>query len=183
MKNMKQLLLLAGGLILALSSGVSFSESQDSRQKSQHDQQQTSPERTHEFMRARLDKLAERLEIKSSQQAAWEEFTKSIEPLLEQHVKNPDDDADAAAIARFRAERATEFARKLAGIADATAKLQKVLTADQQKILNQASRRFLHKQHGWRGNGHEQGNDGNGWNQREGFTKECRHEDHNGHPQ
>lgn len=178
MRKMKKLLLLMGGLILVLSWGVSFSQSQDFRQKSQHDQQQTSQERMHEHMKARLDKLAERLEIKSSQQAVWEEFAKSVEPLLERSVKKPNDDADAATIARYHAERATEFAKKLTVIADATAKLQKVLTEDQRKILNQASRRFLHKGHGWHGHSNEQGRDGHEWNQR-GSDKECRHAEHN----
>jgi hypothetical protein len=171
MRNLKKLLLLIGGVTLALSWGVSFSESQDSQQKSQHDQRQISPERMHEHMKARLDKLAERLEIKSSQQAAWEEFAKSVEPLVEPGVKKPNDDADAATIVRYRAERATEFAKKLTGIADATAKLQKILTADQRKILDQVSRRFLHKDQGWQGHSHE-------WGQRGGAEKECHHDEH-----
>lgn len=128
------------------------------------DQKQITPERMHEYMKARLDKLAERLEIKSSQQAAWEEFAKSVEPLVERSVKKPNDDADAATISRYGAERATEFAKKLTGIADATAQLQKVLTEDQRKILNQTSHRFLHKDHGWNGKNHEQGREGHEWN-------------------
>jgi len=174
MRNFKKLLLLIGGLVLALSWGVSFSEGQNS----QHDQSQINTERMHEHMKAGLDKLAERLELKSSQQAAWEEFTKSVEPLAERSVKKPNDDADAAAIARYHAERATEFARKLTGIADATAKLQKVLTEDQRKILNQVSRRFLHKDHGWHGHAHEQDHGAHGWHQPGESDKECRHDDH-----
>ena len=111
--------------------------------------EQMTPEKLHEHMKARLDKLAGRLEIKASQQAAWEEFAKSVGMMAEQNVKKPSDDADAAAISRYRAEKATEFAKKLTGIADATAKLQKVLTGDQRKILNQTARHFLHKDHGW----------------------------------
>ena len=126
-------------------------------------------------MKARLDKLAERLEIKSSQQAAWEDFAKSVEPLVEQSLKNPGDDADAATVARYRADRATEFARKLTGIADSTARLQKVLTEDQRKILNQASHRFLHEHNGWNREGHE-------WNHHMDSDKEGRHDDHNKAP-
>ena len=111
--------------------------------------EQTSPEKLHEHMKGRLDNLAERLEIKASQQSAWEGFAKSVGMMAERSVKKPSDDADAATISRYRAEKATEFAKKLTQIADATAKLQKALTEDQRKILNQASRRFLHNDHDW----------------------------------
>jgi hypothetical protein len=137
-----------------------------------YDQKQMNPERMHEHMKARLDKLAGRLEIKSSQQAVWEEYAKSVEMLAERNMKKPGDDADAAAISRYRADRATEFARKLTRIADATAKLQTALTEDQRKVLNQASRRFLHKGHGAERNGHE-------WDQRGGSDRQGRHHDHN----
>ena len=130
------------------------------------DQRQMSPEKMQEQMKARLNKLAERLEIKSSQQAVWEEFAKSVWPLTEQTVKRPGDDADAVTVARYRAERATDFARKLSMIADTTAKLQNVLTDDQRKIFNQESHRFLHKEHGWGGRNHEQGGEDHEWKQR-----------------
>ena len=130
----------------------------------QMSRERMSPEKVHEHMKARLGKLAERLEVKASQQAAWEEFAKSVGMMAEQGVKKPNDDADAAAISRYRAEKATEFAKKLTRIADTTAKLQKALTEDQQKILNQAARRFLqgnhewnHKDHGMNREGHEYG--------------------------
>jgi phage protein D len=130
-----------------------------------YDHKQMNPERMHEHMKARLDKLAERLEIKSSQQGAWEAFSKSVEMLADRAVKNPNEDADAAAIASYRAESATEFARKLTAIADATAKLQAVLTEDQRKLLNQESRRYLHMEHGWnrRDHGMDHEGHGHGW--------------------
>lgn len=114
-----------------------------------------SPAEMYQHMEQRLDKLAKRLEIKSSQQTVWEEFAKSVVTLAVPNVKKPNDDADATTIARYRAERATEFAEKLTKIADATEKLQTALTEDQRKILNQASRRFLHKHHGLDHEGHE----------------------------
>ena len=122
--------------------------------------EQRSPEKMHELMKARLDKLADRLEIKASQQTAWEEFSKSVRTMAERNVKKPSDDADAATISRYRAEMATEFSKKLTRIADATAKLQKTLTEDQQKILNKAARRFLQRGHGW--NHKDQGMDREG---------------------
>lgn len=150
----------------------------DSKQMSH---EQMSPEKMHEHMKDRLDNLAERLEIKASQQAAWEEFAKSIGILTERSVKKPNDDADAASIARYRAEKATEFAKKLTRIADATAKLQKVLTEDQRKILNQASHRFLHKDHGWSHKDHGMGREdlGHEWDQRGSSDGESHHDDHN----
>ena len=130
--------------------------------------EQMSPEKMHEHMKSRLDKLAERLEIKSSQQAAWGEFAKSVETLAERSVKKPNEDADAATISRYRAEKATEFAKKLTRIADATAKLQTALTEDQRKILNQTSRRFLHRDHGWNHKDHGMNRKGHEheWDQR-----------------
>ena len=104
---------------------------------------QTSDEKMREHIKARLDRLAERLEIKSSQQAIWDEFTKSVEMLADRNEKKPGYDADAATISRYRAARATDVAGKLTRIADATARLQAVLSTDQRKILDQTAHRFL----------------------------------------
>jgi len=143
------------------------------------DQMQMKSERMHELIKARLDKLAERLEIKSSQQGAWEEFTKAFEPPAERNIKKSDENADAATVARNRAERAGEVAKRLNRIADATAKLQAVLTEDQRKILNQVSRRFMHKHHGWGEKRREQDHTGHEWNRRESYSGESQHEEHN----
>lgn len=106
---------------------------------------QMSADQMHERIKARMDKLADRLEIKASQQDAWDAYERSVEMLGERHEKKLGDDADAVTIARYRAGRATAFARKLTAIADATAKLQAVLTKDQQKILNEISRRSIER--------------------------------------
>jgi hypothetical protein len=63
------------------------------------------------------------------------------------NAKKPGKDADAATIARFRAEQATGFAGKLTRIADATAKLQAALSEDQRKILSQTAQQVLHRDH------------------------------------
>jgi len=125
-----------------------------------HESMQMSQEKMHEHMKARLDKLAQRLEIKSSQQAVWEEFAKSVEVLADRNVKKPGDDADAATISRYQSDRATEFSKKLTVVADATAKLQAALTENQQKTLNQVARRFLHMDHGWNKGMHRRGKEG-----------------------
>jgi hypothetical protein len=124
-------------------------------------------ERMHEHMKVRLDKLAERLEIKASQQAVWDEFAKSVEMLADRNVKKPNDDADAATISRYRAESAADFANKLGKIADATAKLQAALSADQRKILDQTAHQFLHYDRGTNHTHHRMDRDGNGhgWDQ------------------
>lgn len=134
-----------------------------------YDRQQMIQEKMHDHMKIRLDKLAERLEIKSSQQAVWEEFAKSVETLADRNAKKPGEDADAATISRYRADRATEFASKLSRIADATAKLQAALSADQRKILDQTAHRFLRHEHG-AGSAHhgmDRGQNDHGWNQHE----------------
>ena len=100
-----------------------------------------------ERIKTRMDRLAQRLEIKASQQPVWEDFAKSVEALADGNAKRPGDDADAAAIARYRADRAAEMAGKMSKIADATAKLQSALSEDQRKILNQTAQRMLHRDH------------------------------------
>ena len=132
-------------------------------------QQQMRQEKMHEHMKARLDKLADRLEIKASQQAVWEEFAKSVEMLADRNTKKPNDAADAATISRYRAERATEFANKLSKIADATAKLQAALSEDQRKILDQNAHRFLRHDQGMNHTHHGMDREGNehGWDQHE----------------
>lgn len=122
---------------------------------------QMNPERMHERMQARLDKMAERLEIKASQQDAWKAYAKARESLVPTNLKPPARDADAAAIARHRADRAAEMAQKLAAISDATARLQEVLSEDQRKTFDQMSRRAGSGRHG----GHR-GHGGPGWGHR-----------------
>ncbi len=129
------------------------------------DPKQISAESIHERINSRLSSLAERLEIKSSQQATWEEYAKTVEALAEQSSKRPSDDADAATLSRYRADRATVFAKKLGVIADATAKLQKVLTEDQRQVFNQASQHIFYKHHGGHGNNPWHGREGHEWDQ------------------
>jgi len=102
-----------------------------------------------ERIKYRLGKLSQRLEIRASQQAAWDRFANSVEMLAERRIQQPGTDADAAAIARYHADRASDFAKKLGVIADATDSLQKVLTEDQRKVFNQAARLAMHGRHEW----------------------------------
>ncbi len=95
--------------------------------------------------KAHLDKMAERLEIKPSQQGAWQAFAKAcMPPAMLPHDAKPGVEMDAATMARHHADMAAEHAQHLAQIADATAKLQEVLTPDQRKVLDQMARKFQH---------------------------------------
>ena len=92
-------------------------------------------------MKERIAKMASRLEIKASQQGAWGEYVKARESVLANLPTRPARDADAATIAKARADFAGDMARKLAAISDATAGLQAILTTDQRKVLDEMARR------------------------------------------
>jgi hypothetical protein len=114
----------------------------------------------HDWVRSKLDKNANRLEIKASQQVAWEAYADARKALAEKTLIKLPENADAAAFTRHRAERVTEFAQKLTTLADATAKLQDMLSPEQRKTLDQIVRHAHdgHCHHGfffW--HGHEQG--------------------------
>lgn len=124
------------------------------------------PEAMREFMQARLDKAAERLEIKASQQSAWDEYAKAVIAMADQKGKQPDRDADAATVARYRAEMLSELSTKMNNISDATAKLQAVLTDDQRKTFNLIARNAHHGGYGWDSSGkfcHGKQHGGYGW--------------------
>ena len=106
-------------------------------------------------MGQRLDRLAARLEIKASQQDAWAAYRKTVESMLQNRPQRPARDADAATVMRSRAEMAQARAKNLFVMADATAKLQQVLDADQRKVLDEITRNVgRHGRGGHRGGLH-----------------------------
>ncbi len=109
---------------------------------------QPDPEKMRAFIHARLEKLAARLDLKAPQQTAWNAFAGSVEALAARPASPPADGADATTIARYRADLAAGFARRLAAVADTTARLQAALDRDQQQTFNEAYRRFRHDRHG-----------------------------------
>ena len=115
-------------------------------------------ERMQSRLQARLDKMANRLEIKASQQDAWQAYAKvhkeQFDPAA---MKPPAKDADAAAIARHRADTAAKMAQKLTVLADATAKLQSALTPEQAKTLADMTRHPMGGRHGGPGSRGEHG--------------------------
>ena len=106
-------------------------------------------DRMRERTQARLDALAKRLQINASQQDAWNAYASTIESMFDMRPARPAADADAATIARFRAELAANHARKLPRLADATAKLQEVLDPEQRKTLDELAHRhrYEHRHH------------------------------------
>lgn len=99
----------------------------------------------HERIKARLERLEGRLEIKPSQQAAWAEFQESVEKLPMKKIGRPGKDADASEIAKFRADRAKVMADRFSRIAETTARLESVLSDNQRKIFDEASRKSLER--------------------------------------
>ena len=92
-----------------------------------------------EWMQMRLKRMADRLEIKASQQSAWQEYVTAAKAASEGRRSAPPTGADAASVVRARAAHATEFAAKLTKLADATAQLEQVLTPAQRQTLDQMS--------------------------------------------
>ena len=136
---------------------------------------QANPEMMSENIKVKLSKLAERLEIKASQQGAWDSFAKAIEKLAERKLKKSDEAQDAATIARLGADNAAEVAKKLSEIAKATATLQAALSDDQKKILNQTARRL----HGMQHEPMDRGMMGKGMME-QGMHCDMEHDDHGG---
>ncbi|MDT3737562.1 MAG: Spy/CpxP family protein refolding chaperone [Denitratisoma sp.] len=108
-------------------------------------------ERMQSRMQARLDRMANRLEIKASQQDAWQAYAKVHKDMFDARPTPPAKDADAATLARHRADMAAKMATKLATLADATAKLQSALTPEQAKTLADMTRHPMGGRHGGKG--------------------------------
>lgn len=136
-------------------------------------------------LQAHLDELAARLEIKASQEPAWQAFSEAYRDVIatllgqRQAASRGASELDAAALARRRADWAAENAQKLERLAQATAKLQQSLNPEQRLVLNEVARRFAqeHFAHGpmhgggYEGHGaHCERGDGKagGWGHRDG---------------
>jgi len=140
------------------------------------DMKQDMEKRRQEFFKHMSDRLAERLEIKASQQGAFQAYTTALQTAFTPPAHHPDIKSDAAGIARMNADMAAEHAKRLATIADATAKFQEVLTPDQRKTFDQMAAAFMHHRHGMH---HGFGERGHGWG-RDGGHQGDQHGDHHG---
>ena len=144
-----------GGLMLALASpAVSFAHDQEHHHWQQ--QERSSQDRT-QWIKNRLTREAAMLEIKASQQSAWETYSAAALELTSTYGESKalPSNPDAAAAMRLVAEQATFFAQRMGKLADATEKLQAVLNEDQRKVLDRIV--MLHTQHeGMHDRGHWQ---------------------------
>ncbi len=93
-----------------------------------------------DLMQRRLDHLAQRLQIRTDQQESWQAYERAVRSSFALSARRPEVDADAAAWARYRADRAADRARQLGQQADAIATLQKSLSPAQVQTLGQALR-------------------------------------------
>ena len=160
-KNANRLLMAAALGISALSLSASSAWSaKPAQSEAKQDWAKEHQERIKHF----TDRLANRLEIKASQQNAWQAFVKTLEAATEHPAKKAEMKTDAASIARLHADMAAARAQKLAQIADATAKLQAVLDPEQRQTLDQIAAHMgaghEHRFHGGRfgeQQGHERG--------------------------
>jgi hypothetical protein len=115
-----------------------------------------------EKIHARLARLADRLEIKASQQPAWQKFsaawTEASHGPAGAMAHRPGPDADAATLTRTHAEFAARHAQVLARLADATAELEQALGPDQRKVFDEVARQVAHEHMmGGHGEGHAAG--------------------------
>ncbi|MBS0372896.1 MAG: hypothetical protein JSS57_27280 [Proteobacteria bacterium] len=99
-----------------------------------------------QWVKKRLDREAAMLEIKASQEGAWEAYAASAQELAGSYgaYKLVPLDVDAAALMRLHADQAASFAQHIARLADATDRLRKVLNDDQRKVLDRIVR--MHSQ-------------------------------------
>jgi hypothetical protein len=100
-----------------------------------------------EEIKIRVAKIANRLEIRSSQQNAWQAYANALTATMDSQFHKQQANMDAASIVRQRADAAAETARKLAQLADATARLQEVLAPDQRKTFDQIVQHAGHHRH------------------------------------
>ena len=144
--------------MLALASpAVSFAHDQEHH----HWQQQERGSQDHtQWIKNRLAREAAMLEIKASQQSAWETYSTAALDLTSTYgeSKTLPSNPDAATAMRLVAEQAAFFAQRMGKLADATEKLQAVLSEDQRKVLDRIV--MLHTQHEGR---HDRGH----WQDRE----------------
>jgi hypothetical protein len=143
----------AVGMLMFAIAAPSSSFAHDEHGPDQH--QKFSVEERTQWAKNQLDKEASRLEIKASQQSAWETYAAANLELINTFGgrKPLPPDINAAAAMCQHAEHAEAFAQKLAKLADATEKLQSVLSEDQRKVLDRTVRMHsqfhaMHFQHG-----------------------------------
>ncbi|HYA66636.1 MAG TPA: Spy/CpxP family protein refolding chaperone [Burkholderiaceae bacterium] len=175
----------AAGIAAALLVTISpvFSAAADKAAASPQPASSDAAQRVEKHLQAHLDELAARLEIRASQEPAWQAFAAAYREVLAAHLAQWQAatagaaELDAAALARKRADWAAENAQKLARLAEATAKLQQTLGPDQRLVLNEVARRFAqeHFAHGPMHGHHDgpRGADGDGHDPSRAGAQHC----------
>jgi Spy/CpxP family protein refolding chaperone len=128
------------------------------------------------MMQKMEEHAAKRLNLTTDQQAAWHEYTGTLESAMaDMHASMHKEmgehkDFDAATAAHMHADRAAAMAQRMSKIADATDKFEKVLNPDQKKTFNEMARHFMHRHghNGWHHHGHHHGWDHEGWDHHDG---------------
>jgi len=125
-----------------------------------------------QHLQSHLDRLAERLEIKASQQDAWQKFSAAFKETAGDHAamehgpvgKDAAAEVDAATLARRHADFAQQHAQHLAQLADATSALQAALGPEQRQLFNEVARHYAAEHehmgamaHGYGGDAHHEG--------------------------
>lgn len=154
----------ATGIVLLafVSPAASFADEQEHHHGMEHEmgmehhhgmEHNGTAEERAQWIKKHLDHEAAMLEIKASQESAWEAFSAaSLELMANFGERKPlAADADAAAIIRQHAERSAAVAQNLAKLADAADKLQAVLSEDQRKVFD----RIVRMHSDFRGGHHE----------------------------
>lgn len=133
----------AGVLLVALAS-PSLSFAHEYEQPRGH-LREMDPQKRLQWVKGRLDKEAAMLEIKPSQQSAWDGYAAAAVDLVAAFGdrKPLPPTAEAATLVRQRADRAAAMAQHLAKLADATEKLQSVLDDEQRKVLGRIVREHI----------------------------------------
>lgn len=92
-----------------------------------------------------LDEAAARIEIRASQEPAWNDFSKALKALTAQpdQMARPNQSADAAALLHRAADEAATRSQALARLADAATKLQTALDPNQRQVFDQIVRMRL----------------------------------------
>ena len=119
---------------------AAWSQPSDTTAPAAQDHSVTRQARIQQHLQKRLDRMAERLQITRAQQEAWAAYVNTVQSMVGTKLARPAGEIDAASIARFRAELASERAQKLTQLADATATLQQSLNPDQRKTLDEIVR-------------------------------------------
>lgn len=90
-----------------------------------------------EWVKKQMDKEAAWLEIKASQQGAWDKFAAANIALASTMGERKTSlDADTIPAIRQHAQQAAAISQGLTNLADATEKLQSVLSEDQRRVLD-----------------------------------------------